>query len=1355
MAIKYLNNFYSYKAIPTAYRFEAGRREIPTASLEQQVQAELTRGHHEFFLGRYQVALQAYQAAYALLNRFLHPDFPDPVVTHNPELVRNLVLSGSFLAASTEVARFRAAAGAEIDLVATVNLPRRFTDIVERFGTAGTTALSSAAQNHYRQATNYLRMGAFAQAQNSINRAAEANNGQDLRLQADLTLMQGIVFMRRQAGPFNEPALASENVAPSEHAAAAQSPLSQAGNAFQSAANAYAELGVGSGVAAANNNLGVVHTLTGNAKEAGAAFQAAGDSLPVDLGRTMIQPLNPGTATTMVRPMGTQGLGLLVRAEELNQDYLSIPVAGEATVVDAQRLGVLVGSDIVSVSLTGDSVTELRQKVFQPRIIATTLESLRTYEDLPFNFVAHLAHIQGFTIPMSFGDCYSEMGEFDVALEWYQKARDYEFLNRPIEAPVVWLKMGNTLLRSGHFLLKRGDKPAAKQQYEKVVRLTAPELDPASPLYVSPVFDDLKAQVQAILAAEQPIDPETHDPAIAAVVLLAQVNLQNIAAGIDLPLLSLEREQVPVFTFQYLQNVARYFADHAIQAERTYISFKTSAEQEEFTRTMLENTVDLERANEALEQKRVQIARDQKAAMDANLAYANSQLNNAQALRTEYEAVSLEQMALDAEITYVGAPTTEYEFSGYGQYGISDGSHRVDEVLRTLTQRRSEISRERELNNMDRRISELGAARAVAQAQQVTAQHQVEAALLQGQIATLRRQQAEQQLAQFDSEEFTPDLWNRLANQIRAISESYLEQAVIIARLMEQSFEFEIGEPVDIIKHSYTRSELSGLLAADFLLQDIDSFTFLRITLGQKKQPMKEVISLADRYPLQFLRDFQQTGVMGFRTEVSDFDRNYPGAYQQRIKRLEVVIEGLIGRQGIHGTLTNTGLCLTRTRSGGIRMRLLQPETLLLSQYRIGPDSIVFTPDQEMLAVFENSPVSTSWVLEIPPSVNDLIYNFISDVKLIIYYESFFDEDLKPAVLEELALTQPLNGRRTVALRYELFDEFFSFQDTGELRFRLRSTMLPFFHTNPRIREMSILVQADEGVSPAGLIVQVTVADGTSVTQTTDADGAISTGAGNALNDFVGHDWLQEWTIGVPQAPNQARFDAGFRLSQVTNIVFVAEYEFTPRRITGQPFLLLRDQFTTSSLADFDVVDDPQANQNPPSNWVHNAVEGRIEQHSDIFGGPDGATEFGPNKPGSYLLRKTTATVPAVRDFLLACNVRSEDDDGIGVVFRYQDVDNFYFFLMDNQRHYRRLGKKVGGVFQELTPAGFDGAKGYTVGQVYNVRVRAKGDHLQVFLDDDLVLSGSDSSLPNGGRVGFYSWGNLNAQFDDLQIIEI
>jgi len=238
----------------------------------------------------------------------------------------------------------------------------------------------------------------------------------------------------------------------------------------------------------------------------------------------------------------------------------------------------------------------------------------------------------------------------------------------------------------------------------------------------------------------------------------------------------------------------------------------------------------------------------------------------------------------------------------------------------------------------------------------------------------LNTQAALQQLAVFNSEQFTPELWNRLASEMKALSANYLAQAVSIARLMERAYAFEIGEPVNLIKPTYTRSDLSGLLAGDFLLRDIDAFTVFRIAQTQKKQPVKEVISLADRFPVQFMRDFQRSGRMAFHTSLSDFDRTFPGSYQHRIRRVELVVEGLIGNGGLHGTLVNTGLAYTRRADGGTQLRLLQPETLILSSYRITADSVVFTPDESQLAIFEGSPTASSWMLELRPAVNDLIY---------------------------------------------------------------------------------------------------------------------------------------------------------------------------------------------------------------------------------------------------------------------------------------------------------------------------------------------------------------------------------------------
>lgn len=1355
MATKYLSNYYSYKVVPQVFGFQVAAVD-PKIALEKQVQGHFVNGHRYFFRDEFQNALNEYQTAYSLLHKFLHPYFPVNVTAIATSVLKSMQLTDVMVTAAAQVAKYRSAV-ADNSITSPGNPPQQVVSIVEKLGGTGSTVAASPGAVLYEQATTYLQAGATAEAQPIIRQALELNGGRDRELESNLIVASGVAAMQRSefdnaresfAKAFQLAQRRGQGDVPGVIPGAAGAPGTPAATNTGGQSPQSAELG------AISNNIAVVAALTGDARGSGAAFQAAGDSVPLSLGRTLSQPLNPGTATAMQRPMGSEGLGFILKSPSGSNHYLNVSPTVSA-ITGAQQFGVFKGDQMVSVDLQGNAAENLAASIYQPRINATTLSALATFEIIETNFIAYIPHTYGFTVPLSLGDCHLELGDYEEAISWYEKSRDYQYLNQTIEAPMVWLKLANAYIRWGHFLFEAGEKAEARTRYEQIVRLTDPILDPASALYKSPVFDGLRTQVQAMLAAPQPLDPEVHNPSIAALVLLAKVNIQNIEDGIDFPLLSMAREQIPVFRFDYLQNTARYFAEHAIQAERTYINFKTSAEQEEFQRSMLQDAVDLETANEQLEIKKVEIAQEQKEAIEANQAYADTQLENAKDLKDEYEDVSLEEMALDSEITYVGAPTTEYDFSGYGEYGVSDGTHRVDEVLRTLTQRRREISREFELNNMDRRISELEAAKKVADEQVDIAVKQKEAADIQKNIATLRKQQSQQQLALFDSQEFTPDLWNRLANEIRQISQSYLSQAIVIARLMEQAYEYEVGKAVNIIKPSYNRNDLAGLLGGDFLLRDIDSFTFMRIILGEKKQPMKEIISLADRYPVQFLRDFQRTGIMGFRTELSDFDRNYPGSYLQRIKRVEVIVEGLIGRGGIHASLTNTGLCLSRMRNGDIRMRLLQPETLLLSQYRIAADAVIFTPDVEMLTIFEFSPVSTSWIFELNPAANDIVLNYITDIKLVLYYESFFDPNLKPKVLEELTVEQVNAGRRTVALRYELFDEFFAFQDTGEVTFTLRSSMLPFYHLDPRVRELTFLVETEEGVSAENLVAVVSAADGTTATGSTTVDGALSTGGSNPLNAFVGKPWLQEWKISIPMVENQARFDAGFEWSQIRNIVMTTEYEFTPRRIPGEPYLLLLERFDMDTLSDFDVVDDSQATDSSPSEWVFNAEAQRIDQLSGIHGGAFDAGATGPDKPGTYLVRKTTAELPAIRNCIVVTDISSEDNEGIGVVFRWQDADNFYYFLMDGQRNYRRMGKKIGGVFQELDTAALDVTRGYDVNTTYSLKIRISTSQLDVYLNDELVLSGQDASLPDPGRSGLFCWGSAGAHFDNFRIVEL
>ncbi len=50
-------------------------------------------------------------------------------------------------------------------------------------------------------------------------------------------------------------------------------------------------------------------------------------------------------------------------------------------------------------------------------------------------------------------------------------------------------------------------------------------------------------------------------------------------------------------------------------------------------------------------------------------------------------------------------------------------------------------------------------------------------------------------------------------------------------------------------------------------------------------------------------------------------------------------------------------------------------------------------------------------------------------------------------------------------------------------------------------------------------------------------------------------------------------------------------------------------------------------------------------------------------------------------DYRVTLTMRSEDNEAIGVMFRYRDSNNYYRFSWDSQRSYRRLVKRENGVF--------------------------------------------------------------------------
>lgn len=192
--------------------------------------------------------------------------------------------------------------------------------------------------------------------------------------------------------------------------------------------------------------------------------------------------------------------------------------------------------------------------------------------------------------------------------------------------------------------------------------------------------------------------------------------------------------------------------------------------------------------------------------------------------------------------------------------------------------------------------------------------------------------------------------------------------------------------------------------------------------------------------------------------------------------------------------------------------------------------------------------------------------------------------------------------------------------------------------------------------------------------------------------------------------------------------------------------------FTAGAFASFDVVDDPSATRSAPSAWSFEAANEVVRQSSRIFGG---STTTNANKPGTYLLLRTTASAPALADVVVRSEVHSDGDRGIGLVFRFEDVDNFYFLLMEQAGPYRRIGKKVGGVFADLDEPAVDLTQGFTPGTTFRLRVEARGDVLRASIDERPVLEGRDGSLAGPGRAGLMTKGNDQASFGTFEVLAI
>jgi hypothetical protein len=158
------------------------------------------------------------------------------------------------------------------------------------------------------------------------------------------------------------------------------------------------------------------------------------------------------------------------------------------------------------------------------------------------------------------------------------------------------------------------------------------------------------------------------------------------------------------------------------------------------------------------------------------------------------------------------------------------------------------------------------------------------------------------------------------------------------------------------------------------------------------------------------------------------------------------------------------------------------------------------------------------------------------------------------------------------------------------------------------------------------------------------------------------------------------------------------------------------------------------------------------------------ADDTAPSKAG-YVLAQTTADRDALFNLCVADEpslkdvevtvafkaIKGKKDQGGGIVWRYQDANNYYVARMnpleDNFRVYRVVAGKRS---KELRSADVKVPEG----EWHTIKIKQVGDHIECFLDGKKYLDVRDDTFQKAGKVGLWTKSDAQSRFDQFAVKE-
>ncbi|MCK9280661.1 MAG: metallophosphoesterase [Melioribacteraceae bacterium] len=178
--------------------------------------------------------------------------------------------------------------------------------------------------------------------------------------------------------------------------------------------------------------------------------------------------------------------------------------------------------------------------------------------------------------------------------------------------------------------------------------------------------------------------------------------------------------------------------------------------------------------------------------------------------------------------------------------------------------------------------------------------------------------------------------------------------------------------------------------------------------------------------------------------------------------------------------------------------------------------------------------------------------------------------------------------------------------------------------------------------------------------------------------------------------------------------------------------IIWQDKFEEKELIGWTVIDDIK---DEPSDWKLDS--GYLVQLTDV-GSPKDFL-------GTHIISGNTNW----ENITIETNFIYTDDDFMGIIFRYQDENNYCRLLISFKEKIILLNKKVDGKNIEIARkenSPLSSAK-------FNSIISLHEDSIKIWLNNEEVFLVSDGQFKSG-KVGFTSLGNLASFFDDITVYE-